>query len=173
MLEKTNQVGWSKVMVPGILELKMETRAKREVRFTLELSAPTVGTDLEATKMRDRYRGVPNITFKPTGPRLTYNCHGLTFASGRGWVVDDDVRGILKDDDYIQVSRAEVMVGDVILYVSVQGDVEHSGRVVSYQHGELAVPLILSKWGKGEEVIHPANHCEYDYARAEFWRLSR
>jgi len=95
---------------------------------------------------------------RPVGPSRQYNCHGLTFASRRTWIwKPSEIEKILKDDEYETVVELEnVLPGDIVIY-SQDGDVEHSGIVLSVD----PVPLILSKWGSSHEVIHKINECPY------------
>lgn len=105
-------------------------------------------------------------------PTPRYNCHGLTFASRRTGIFDSQtVRQILREDGYIEVSPANLMLGDVIVYFAEDGDVEHSGLVVELP-GILGVPKVCSKWGKYSELIHWANQCPYSFAQAKYYRFS-
>jgi len=100
-----------------------------------------------------------------------YNCHGLTFASRRTCIFSsEEIRKIIEHDGYDRVDLDKVVPGDILLYVA-DGDVEHSGVVVGIGVG--LVPLILSKWGLGPEIIHPANVCPYSYVAPEYYRVSQ
>jgi len=101
-----------------------------------------------------------------------YNCHGLTFAARRTAVTDaSEVRKVLSQDEYEVVDKKDVLPGDLILYVSNDGDIEHSGVVVEAGGPPLNIPRIVSKWGKFFEVIHAANYCPYNFAGAEYHRI--
>lgn len=101
-----------------------------------------------------------------------YNCHGLTFASRRARIPDAiSISVILEDDKYAEVRNpAEVLPGDVVLYLDNCGDAVHSGVVV--ERREAARLLILSKWGYGPEVIHDVTDVPSNYrnARTLFYR---
>jgi hypothetical protein len=104
-------------------------------------------------------------------PSPLYNCHGLTFACRRTSVYESSgVRAVLEDDAYHPIELADVLPGDVILYYDDNNDIEHSGIVVTAPAGDLRIPLVVSKWGKYRECVHPANHCPYNYATAKFFR---
>jgi hypothetical protein len=109
----------------------------------------------------------------------SYNCHGLTFASRRTEIHDPQaVRMILREDDYKQISRPDLLVGDTVIYVE-QGDVSHSGIVVGVPQldAQILDPLagvkVLSKWGEGQEVIHEVRDCPYPADAHEFWRVHK
>ena len=107
-------------------------------------------------------------------PTPKYNCHGFTFASRRTNIdKTSELRKILKEDSYIEVSSIDVMAGDVVLYVDNSGssDIKHSGMVVGVDlRNEIPFILILSKWGKYKEVVHPVHNCGYDNYNLEYWR---
>lgn len=99
----------------------------------------------------------------------------MTFASRRTGIFDVSVlQQILREDGYQEIKPAEVLAGDVILYFNDDGDIEHSGVVVDTQVGGiggLRIPMVRSKWGKGKEFVHPANHCPYAFGLAKYFRI--
>lgn len=103
-----------------------------------------------------------------------YNCHGLTFASRRTGIWDaESVTKILKMDGYEKIQPSDVLPGDVLLYVSAEGDIEHSAVVVIKPTREsLNIPIVFSKWGIGPEFIHPANNCPYAFNNHEYYRIA-
>ncbi len=83
-----------------------------------------------------------------------YNCHGYTFASRRTFITErSDIDLIINDDGYNEIDCKDAMPGDVVIYFHVDGEATHSGIVVENLE-PLFNPLIVSKWGKGPEVIH-------------------
>jgi len=100
----------------------------------------------------------PRAKFKPNNnPR--YNCHGLTFASRRTRVLaGTTVQSILVDDHYVEIEKKDLFPGDIVIYRSYDGEIDHSGVVLDSNQGSLDGPLILSKWGAGPEVIHWVNN---------------
>lgn len=103
-----------------------------------------------------------------------YNCHGLTFASRRTSIFDvGAVRKIIRDDAYEKIQPNEVKPGDIVLYVSEDGDIYHSGVVVSFPKAPLFIPTVCSKWGKGPEVLHSANVGPYSYSNPEYYRIGQ
>ena len=108
-----------------------------------------------------------------SNPTPQYNCHGLTFASRRTGIYDADELGkILKEDGYIELKTDKVLPGDIIIYFSEDGDYEHSGIVItSPDENSLNVPMVVSKWGKFAEVIHPANNCPYSFFNVKYYRI--
>lgn len=103
-----------------------------------------------------------------------YNCHGMTFASRRTRITETwAVQRILADDQYEEIAARDVHQGDVVIYWTDDGDLEHSGLVVSRGTHPLYVPMICSKWGGGGEVIHPANNCPYEAVALRYYRVQR
>ncbi len=99
-----------------------------------------------------------------------YNCHGLTFAGRRAWLGEDNLQKILKEDNYKPVDRNKVLPGDIILYFNAMGSIEHSGVVVGMSDAP-SIPLVCSKLGHGEEVIHSAFRCPYSLEDIRFYRI--
>ena len=102
-----------------------------------------------------------------------YNCHGLVFAARRTWVdTSKEINKILEEDCYEVVDREKVLPGDVILYYGENGEIEHSGIVVSKPDRDaFFVPLVVSKWGRWYEVVHWANSSPYRY-EVKFFRVT-
>lgn len=102
-----------------------------------------------------------------------YNCHGLVFASRRTCITEPTaISRILADDGYVEIQDTEVLAGDIIVYYSAEGDPEHSAVVVQPgSEGSVHVPFVLGKWGKGAEMIHPANWGPYNFANAKYYRV--
>lgn len=103
-----------------------------------------------------------------------YNCHGFTFGSRRSAICNsEDVRKILNEDDYKKIDDMnDIRVGDIITYSGHKGNIEHSGLVIGNKEG---LPLILSKWGYGREVVHLFNQCPYfpECPVVEYFRISK
>jgi len=99
----------------------------------------------------------------------------LTFASRRTRICEDHiVKLIIKDDSYIQIDSASVKAGDIVLYVNIDGEIDHSGIVVQESSNPIEGHLILSKWGGGAEVIHRLNDVPNAYGnRFEFYRCDK
>ncbi len=129
----------------------------------------------EQNAARDLRAKFPAPTFvHRTSPNPIYNCHGMTFAARRTAIFESEtVRQIIADDCYESVAALDVLPGDVVLYVSDDSDVEHSGIVIRSPRG-LEPPLICSKWGKAGEIIHPVNRSPYTTTVTyEYYRVTR
>ena len=111
-----------------------------------------------------------NLTFK-SEPSSTYNCHGMTFANRRTNIFEiSEIGKILNDDRYIHVNLKEVLPGDIALYYSEDGDIEHSAIVIQKPDNDLNVAFVISKWGSLHEVIHPIYICPYDTSNIRYFR---
>lgn len=66
------------------------------------------------------------------------------------------------------------MPGDIVIYISNDGDIEHSGIVVEISpEGIVRNPRVLSKWGTAHEVIHRIADCPYVGSRIEYYRVMK
>jgi hypothetical protein len=110
-----------------------------------------------------------------TMPTGLYNCHGLTFASKRTRIYSNqEIRKIIKEDGYKEINLDDVFPGDIILYIVGFGQIDHSGIVLTIDKiGNTKIPIILSKWGNGSEVVHAYTNCPYfkSDGKVEYYRL--
>jgi hypothetical protein len=74
------------------------------------------------------------------------------------------------EDDYEEVQFPNVIAGDIVIYVSRFGEIEHSGVVVAV---EQFGARILSKWGGCQEFIHMIGDCPFDATRAKYYRVTK
>lgn len=130
-------------------------------------------SSFEQSQFGDLDRRFGTSTIARCESTALYNCHGMTFASRRTGIFDSDVlQRILADDKYVELQTKDVLPGDVLLYVSDDGDIEHSAVVVESPSAErLGIPRVVSKWGKYREVLHWANDCPYSFAGARYFRV--
>ena len=113
----------------------------------------------------------PNA-LKRTKPSGLYNCHGMTFASRRCFIENSEqIFLILSDDDYIEIDHKNVLPGDIVLYFSKDGDIEHSGIVIEKPEPPFYIPKIVSKWATHAEFIHYANDCPYEKTNIKYFRI--
>lgn len=129
---------------------------------------------LELAQQRDFERDYgPDVVKRRGGPTPRYNCHGLTFASRRTGVYEDDVvHQILSEDGYNEITTEAALPGDVIMYFGERGDIEHSGLLLTAPAEDiLRISMVCSKWGKFAEVVHPANRCPYNFSNAKYYRV--
>jgi len=66
--------------------------------------------------------------------RFECDCHGLTFADGRYWINDPQVRDLLTGDGYEEINDPQV--GDVAIYTE-GGEVKHSTTVTAVEGGNV------------------------------------
>jgi hypothetical protein len=151
------------------MDIVVETRTARRIpngqEFDVAPHERNMATDLP--------RQFPFPCVYRTAINPIYNCHGLTFASRRTWIYDaDSIRNILQDDCYDRIAKeADVLPGDIVLYVTADGDIEHSGIVVS-RASQFAPPTVCSKWGKAAEVVHLASTSPYR-GTCVYYRVNR
>lgn len=121
----------------------------------------------EQERLQNKYdRATFRTDFHPE-----YNCHGLTFASKRTGIHNtDEIRKIIDDDTYEMVDREDCLPGDVVLYFGDDGDIEHSGVVLTVSEERLVMPCVLSKWGNGGEVVHRLPDSPYEPGNVRFYR---
>lgn len=158
-------------LVPGVNdpdEIQLDSRARRQINNAQCRDKLPPGDEFDNLKLEAKYRG----SVQKRGPAtLLYNCHGLTFASRRTRIYTDEALAqILAEDEYEVVEKPDVLPGDIILYFSEKGAIDHSGIVVCSGKPPLEEPTIVSKWGSGPEVIHKANLCDYSVIGAKYYR---
>ncbi len=155
-------------LLTGKQEDAIKLRTRRDERiannhFTDDLSVHDMKTILD---MRQKF---PLAKLR-SGPCGYYNCLGLVFASRRARIFEnEDIENILKHDNYRKVAEKHVMAGDVIIYKE-NGFFVHCGIVIQKENLSFT---IVSKWGNGDELIHPHQYCFYWNANTtlEFYRV--
>lgn len=151
----------------GLSPLALESRAREQIDNDYCEDDCTVGMELESQGYVAKFPSP--CRHRPTKPTNRYNCHGMTFASRRSAIIHpEQVRKILNQDGYIRIDKAHVVPGDIIIYPTEEGDVEHSGLVLAAEGLSI---VVVSKWGRSHEVIHPFNVSPYDARYVEFWRI--
>src|SRR5262245_13590387 len=136
------------------MAIRLETSARSGIANfqTTQISAFHLNWSKDIAKQHPQAR-------PRTPPSPTYNCHGLTFASRRTSIERSaGIRTILLDDQYHEIPMTDVLPGDIVLYRSQEGDLNHSGVVVEYG-AHVLVPVICSKWGSAGEFVHGLNDC--------------
>ena len=102
-----------------------------------------------------------------------YNCHGMVFASRRTNITKhQQVFRILAEDDYRLVDESDLIPGDVAVYLSELGEVEHSAIVTSVGDGVLRDVTVVSKWGCYGEYLHPLRACPYATSLVRYYRVT-
>jgi hypothetical protein len=154
-------------------QIEIHTRLRRSIRNTQSWSM----SNWDWQSLADVAKKFPNAQ-QVADACPVYNCHGLTFGSRRSMVEYADIPKVIQDDGFTQVSERDARPGDVVLYVERGGDISHSGFVIGKRPlltGSTAErPLIWSKWGKGPEMIHSVDQCDFfladEYVR--YYRLT-
>ena len=173
---------WSRARPSGTSDAELgyehlpKIRTQTREKWDIPNSQPTEASSIERVydnRLREKFTS-PGTLFR-TGVIPVYNCHGLTFAAKRTSVGEASViRKILDDDKYVKLSDGnQVLPGDIVLYVGDDGDIEHSGLVVERPDPQLKIPRVLSKWGKGSEVVHWVANCPYDSGNLEYYRITK
>jgi hypothetical protein len=152
--------------------LLLETREKNPIQNISDHSPLGIDFTAKANALINQYPP-PRFLHRPLPPTTVYNCHGLTFGSRRTQIVQaNEVRRILNEDNYSEVTVKTVLPGDVAVYFDEFGDIHHSGIVthVNVILDEIRVPYVLGKWGVAHEVIHPYNEGPYSGLAITFYR---
>jgi hypothetical protein len=107
------------------------------------------------TMLLKRFKLVGLVT-QTAAPDARYNCHGWIFTRGRFWVKGLDVKQVLHDNRYEEVS--ETRVGDLIVYRNSAEEIVHTGLVRA--HAADGLVLIESRWAVYGRYLHqPADQC--------------
>lgn len=109
---------------------------------------------------------------------LIFNCHGLTFASRRTSIHEEDVvrRLLANEDDYTEMHIRDVLPGDIVVYYGPRNTIPHTGVVISMpQERDFGMPWIVSKWGHFREYMHRANQVppQWSYETLKFYRVTK
>lgn len=115
----------------------------------------------------------PNNTERDPNPTGIYNCHGLTFASRRTQIAGNPTLSvILTDDRYVRIQKANVLPGDIVIFVHPNGDMEHSAVVIVPPSESITgYPKVIGKWGNFTEFVHYANDSDYDVSDLRYYRV--
>lgn len=120
-------------------------------------------------------------------PTICYNCHGLSFATRRGWL--NDVSTVLSEESYrkLEMGEDELISGDIIAYYKRNRDglrINHTGivcvdasRAINdyLDSGNDYTIKVVSKWGALGEYLHFYDKNPYyiDDTLVEFFRYQR
>ena len=81
---------------------------------------------------------------------------------------------MMAQDGYSPVAKHDALPGDIVIYIGENGDLEHSGVVLTRPTVETLYNMkVLSKWGNAHEVVHDLGDCPYDSTLLEFHRLNQ
>ena len=141
--------------------ITIQTRQGNSIPYEHGYELPQVNIDKFLGAFGRKYPNPRTVSLRkmPTG---LYNCHGMTFFCRRGRVIDDAaISLVLQDDGFSEVAPDKVLAGDVILYLTHDNDIDHSGIVAYVDTGMVVVPWVLSKWGDAGEYLHRFNVCPY------------
>lgn len=85
-----------------------------------------------------------------------YNCVGMIFANRRAWIEIDELDDIFREDGYSRITLQQLEIGDIVTYAHEHSPT-HVGLVtqVERRNGQVAGVIVLSKWGKDAEILHP------------------
>ena len=160
------------IVTPGIQQHKIHIET-RQGNTIANSQSPNIASS-QSNQFAQLHQDYPDAVIR-TNPSGYYNCHGLVFASRRAEITDtQEVYKILQDDSYHQIRPPDVLPGDILLYVSFDGDIEHSGIVITEpEKRDYYVPMVVSKWGAWREVIHVATRCPYTFERLEYFRVTQ
>lgn len=157
---------------PDYKSIKIQTRCGNDIenRQVHDFSPSELNSIPDYSK---DYRGA-----RPRNkPNPIYNCHGMTFACARTTVGPESVQMVLDDDGYTEIQADDILPGDVIIYYNDNGEISHSGIIVSKPSDDRTmIPWVVSKWGKYSEVYHHAYDVPSVYRpieRVRYWRITK
>lgn len=100
------------------------------------------------------------VSFKGN-PTPLYNCHGMTFASSRTCIInDDEIDKIIREDQFEQIYDISnnLIIGDIAIYKGKSDDTYiHSGIVIDICKDLFNQIFVLSKWARFKVAIHEVN----------------
>jgi hypothetical protein len=150
--------------------IALQTRKSTDIPNSQITNIAEKDIEQQMLKLKQKYW---SITLRPNTISGIYNCHGMTFASRRTGI-NIIHWNILKEDNYIIIKDSPILPGDIVLYISESGEIEHSGMVLSVNDNkQLSSIFVLSKWGDGSEVIHGLYICPYELSNIQFLRCEK
>ena len=117
-----------------------------------------------------RYR--PSATLRSIShPDYPYNCVGMIFAARRHWIEIDYMADLLQHDGYRQVSKSDVVAGDIVLYRDHKNEYSHVALVVPANLIRDTMNIrVLSKWGLDPEYEHFEDDVPENIGKvSEYW----
>lgn len=146
--------------------IRLETRKGNEIENSQATDIDRLEISHFYAVIKKHPRAIQRVGLMPL-----YNCHGMTFACKRTGISDNyTINLILEDDNYKEIAKENIMAGDIVLYISENGDYEHSGIIVSEPDKHTPFPRVVSKWGRGPEMIHYLHDCPYSSVFVKYFR---
>lgn len=168
-------ISWDVYFRPAYINwLELESRLKIPVyeRFSQSIAA---GTPYHSFILQEELKfaqGFDSQCIRKNLPTICYNCHGLTFATRRGWLNDVDL--VFNNEHYDELQKNELILsGDIISYLEdVNGVMQtsHTGVIVEnasqQTYDQVLQPnnaslKVLSKWGAHGEYLHDHEKSPY------------
>ncbi len=150
-------------------EYEFEDAFQTHRNTDIDIYRPVAGTAASVVSEQDERgffadEGIPqNQLQKVANADPDYNCHGYTFANGKGWITESSaVRRIVSDNQIRETHHPKV--DDVVLYQ----DNVHSGVVVALDPN--GRPIIESKFGKYGLYRHYAGTLSGAYGTHRYYR---
>jgi hypothetical protein len=152
-------------MAVDLAPLRLDSRARRQIRNFPRLEQNPAQLRI---RVQVHQRGHPAATLRSaTG---VYNCFGLAFASRRTWVDEQEVRQVLMDDGYRPTSREDLREGDLVIYSTRPGGIDHVAVVTAFDWTDPSVVWVISQWGTDGEWKHRIDDVPgLCGSPAEFW----
>lgn len=153
-------------------EIALASRTGKGIPNTQSFVMGNVGA--ASQKIIEEYAARTGAIERTKTSSLIFNCHGLTFASRRTSIHDEeDVRRLLdNEDDYTEIDIRSVLPGDIAVYYGANYTIPHTGIVISMpRQDDLHIPWVVSKWGHFREYMHRANKLppQLPYERLAFY----
>ena len=140
-------------MVLDLAPLKLETRARRQIR-----NNPRIEPDPALLKIKLQIHQTAHPAATLRSATAVYNCFGMVFASRRTCILEEDeVQKILRDDEYRPTTLAGLKEGDLVVYGTARGRTDHVGIVTAFDLTDPSTVWVLSQWGQVGEWKHEIN----------------
>jgi hypothetical protein len=152
-------------MVLDLAPLALDSRARRQIGNFPRLEQNPAQLRI---KLQVHQNDHPAATLRSaTG---VYNCFGLAFGSRRTWILEDEVRKVLADDGYRQIGLGDLREGDLVIYSTRPGGIDHAAVVTAFDLTDPSVAWVISQWGQDGEWKHRIDDVPGFFGRpTEFW----
>ena len=98
------------------------------------------------------------------------DCHGQTFTKGKYWIDNDQVRKLLKGDNYDKKTKEEIKKGDIVVYTDEEENVQDSRTVTRTDAPDGT--CVYGQGGLEEDNYETNENDAWDSEYREYYRKS-
>lgn len=125
-------------------------------------------SNLMMIRGQELVRNRPALQIRSVSP-FPYNCVGMLFASRRKWIEIDYIYELFEGDGYRNIPNHNAIIGDIVVYKR-DNEATHVAMIIYIDRAIRGNILVISKWGKDAEFIHPIKQVPELFGKPiEYW----